>query len=477
MLHRKGKVLSDYDLVVVGSGFAGSTAALSFLEATERTGQVGRVALIEAGKKGTWPGGSRWSRPFLRLDRDNKLMRDRAEEAEQDRDLDYWRKFEEEVPDTVEFMENHGVRLIHHDEENAALDFEGQHFAHPVGGGKEILDHYLVLIAKYETADVLYGHEATGLNLDDGGRIGGVVVRNAGGEERTITADSVVLACGGFEGDPELLSEYLGKDADDLPIIAPGVKYNRGAGIRMAAEVGAATAGRFEMFHAELVDPRAKTPHSVIWGHNYGIVVNEDCERFHDEGEDYLFATTEAIAHDTWRNQNQKSYFITDKTVMDRFAGTWVYETAALPPEQADTIAGLAEKLGLDPAKLEETVSEFNDACGTGDWEPAEMDGKVTSRITPPKSNWANPIVEAPFSGFPMKAQIKFTFGGLKVDPDGRVLNTDDAPIPGLYAAGEITGYLKQPPQTSVLRASIFGRIVGTNVAELLPESAAATGT
>ena len=384
-------------------------------------------------------------------------------------DLDYWRKLEDEVPDTVKFMEDHGVKLIHHDEENAALDFEEQHFAHPTGGGKEIADNYLILIAKYETADIFYGHEATELILDDEGRIGGVVVREPDGGQRNITAGTVVLACGGFEGNPEMLTQHIGEDADGLPIIVPGIKYNRGAGIRMAMDIGAGTAGQFDMFHAELVDPRAKTPHSVIWGQNYGIVVNENCERFHDEGEDYLFATTESIAYDTWRHQNQKSYFITDKTVMDRFEGTWVYETAALPPEQSDTIGGLAEKLGLDPAKLEATVSEFNAACGPGDWDPTKMDGKETSGITPPKSNWANPIAEAPFSGFPMTAQVKFTFGGLKVDTDGRVLNTNEAPIPGLYAAGEITGlYHKHPPATSVLRANTFGRIVGTKVAESL---------
>jgi len=137
--------LPDYDLVVVGSGFAGSTATLSFLEAAEKAGKAGRVALIEAGKKGTWPGGSRWTRPFLRLDRDNTLLRDRAEGAEQClSDLDYWRKLEDEVPDTVKFMQDHSVMLIHHDEENAALDFEAQHFAHPSGGGKEIADNYLI---------------------------------------------------------------------------------------------------------------------------------------------------------------------------------------------------------------------------------------------------------------------------------------------------------------------------------------------
>jgi succinate dehydrogenase/fumarate reductase flavoprotein subunit len=212
-------------------------------------------------------------------------------------DLDYWRKLEDEVPNTVMFMEDHGVRLIHHDEENAALDFEEQHFAHPVGGGKEIIDEYLILIAKYETADIFYDHEATELTLDDEGRVNGVVVREPDGQQRTITAGTVVLACGGFDGDPEMLTRYTGRDADDLPIIVPGIKYNRGAGIRMAMDIGAGTAGQFDMVYAELVDPRAKTPHSVIWGQNYGIVVNENCERFHDEGEDYLFDTTESIAY------------------------------------------------------------------------------------------------------------------------------------------------------------------------------------
>ena len=466
-------------MVVIGSGFAGSTATLSFLEATEEAGQVGRVALIEAGKKGTWPGGSRWARPFMRISRDNTLLGDRVGKEEQDRrgssDNEYWRRFEDEVPETVEFMENHGAHLTHRDEKNAALDFDEQHYAYPMGGGKAIVDTYLIRIEKFDAAEVFYEHEATELTLDDG-RVNGVVVRKPDGEQQTFTAGTVVLACGGFEGNQEMLKEQVGEDVPDLPIIVRGLKHNRGAGIRMATEVGADTAGQLDMFHAELVDPRAKNDHGVVWGQNYGIVVNEECERFHDEGEDYVFATTEAIAYDTWRNQNQKAFFVTDKTVMDRFEESWVYETTDKAPEQADTIAGLAEKLGLDPGKLEATVEEFNAACGEGEWDPVEMDGKATSGIEPPKSNWAVPIVEAPFSGFPLTAQVKFTFGGLKVDTDGRVLNTDGEPIPGLYAAGEATGHYhhKQPPQTAVLRANTFGRIVGRNVAGSL--SSAATG-
>jgi len=105
------------------------------------------------------------------------------------------------------------------------------------------------------------------------------------------------------------------------------------------------------------------------------------------------------------------------------------------------------------------------------------MDGKNTSGITPPKSNWANPVTDAPFYGFPMTAHIVFTYGGLKVDTNRRVLDVNEAPIPGLYAAGEITGlfYNKQHAGTLVLRANTFGRIVGANVAGSLPDTAAAT--
>lgn len=160
------------------------------------------------------------------------------------------------------------------------------------------------------------------------------------------------------------LGRYVGPRTEHLELIAPGLKYNTGFGLKMGLEVGAATAGSMSGMHCELVDTRATKPDAVIWGHGYGIVVNEHCKRFYDEGQRHLFATFEMIALYTWRDQNQKAYFVTDKTIMERFRPGWVYDTTDKDPEESDTIEGLAEKLGLDPKELKKTVDEYNAASG-----------------------------------------------------------------------------------------------------------------
>jgi tricarballylate dehydrogenase len=464
--------MAKYDLIVVGSGFAGTSAALSFCETATREGRSGRVAVLEVGRQDERAGASRWTMAYLRLTRDNRLDPGWVEKVRETSkglaDLEYCRVLEAEVPNTIHFLTDHGVELVHHDEKNVALEFDtDQHFAYPRGGGLAIVSALLDHLNRFDGAEIHYETEAVKLSVSDEGRVNGVVVRKADGLLRTMIADSVVLACGGFEGNAEMLTQYVGRDAVDLPPIAPGIRYNRGAGIRMAMEVGAGTAGQFDMIHAEAVDVRAKKPDAVIWGHNYGIVVNKEARRFYDEGDDYLFASFELIAYEIWRNQHQSAFFVTDRSVMDRFRGSWVYETTDVPPEQADTIGELATKLGLDPGALETTIREFNAACGDEEFDPVRLDGKRTRGIEPPKSNWAAPIETPPYYGFPLTTNITFTFGGLKVDTQGRVLSANGVCIPGLFAAGEITGlfYHEYPPATSVLRSLTFGRLAGTHIA------------
>ncbi|KAE9582418.1 3-ketosteroid 1-dehydrogenase helE [Colletotrichum fructicola] len=464
-----------YDVVVVGSGFAGCMTTLNFLEECKRLNKSGRVALVEAGKEGERSGASKWTMAYLRLDKnldfDDHWVKEMRRVSNGAADEDYCEKLRQEAPLSARYLEDHGVKFVHHNEPNVLLEFNtDQHFVFPEGGGNAIIQNLLSHIQAFDQVDIFYQTEAVRLLTTDAGCVRGLKVRKTDGLLHDLVAPTVMLACGGFEANQEMLARYIGRDSHKLPLIAPGLKYNKGAGLRMCLEVGADTAGSFDGMHCELVDTRADKPDAVIWGHNYGILVNNDCERFYDEGERHLFATFEMAALQTWKDQNMSCYFITDEVIMQRFKGSWVYETTDKPPEKSDTIGGLAETLNLDPKKLKKTVDDFNAAINDKSFDLMKLDGKATTGLKPNKTNWANPIAKAPFYGFPCTPNLTFTYGGVKTDLHSRVLSHNDVPIPGLYASGEMTGlfYNEYPPATSCLRSMTFGRLAGTEIAQKL---------
>ena len=379
-------------------------------------------------------------------------------------DLDYCRALEREVPATLDFLDEHGVEVTW-----ATSPFPNRHAGgggSPVGGGAAIVEGLARNLESTDAAELFYETEAVSLSISDGGRVDGLVVRDRDGRERTLGARAVVIASGGFEGSREMLGEYLGERASELPLIAPGLANNRGEGIRMALEVGADTAGQFDMFHGEPVDPRATKPDPVFFPFVYGIVVNGRAERFFDEGRDSFEATFEVLGYEIWRNQQQTAFFIGDQTTLGLERIDEVIVTD-VPAVTAETIDELAVRLGLDPGALEQTVAEFNAAVGPGEFDPYVFDGKSTRGLSPPKSNWAFPLDSPPFVAYPLTCAITFTFGGIRTDSSARVVGPSGAPIPGLYAAGEVTGvyYNEYPSGTSVLRSLTFGRLAGANAA------------
>ena len=182
-------------------------------------------------------------------------------------DEDYCEKLRKEAPVSARYLEEHGVKFVHHDEPNVLLEFNtDQHFVFPEGGGNAIIQNLLSKIRTFDNCDILYQTEAARLLITDAGAIRGLKVRKMDGLLHDLLAPNVMLACGGFEGNQEMLARYIGRDSHKLPLIAPGLKHNKGAGLRMALEVGAATAGSFDGMHCELVDTRAGKPDAVIWG-------------------------------------------------------------------------------------------------------------------------------------------------------------------------------------------------------------------
>jgi tricarballylate dehydrogenase len=365
-------------------------------------------------------------------------------------DVPYLQRFEQEVPTTIGFLRDHGVEIT--------TGIMGGTV--PNGGGLAIVDALAAVLEEAEGAEILYRTEALSLTMADDGRIDGVVVRGSDGLTRTLRARAVVLACGGFEGNPEMLTQYLGPKAVDLQLIAPGIAYNKGRGIRMAMEIGADTSGQFDGMHSELVDRRTSRPDAVIYGHSFGIMVNGEGRRFWDEGAGTYADTFELVAYEVWRNQDQTAFFVSDRKLADNTELSPLYDTD-VAPVQADTIEELAVLLGLEADVLAQTVAEFNAATRPGTFDPNTLDGLTTEEIDPPKSNWALPIDTPPYHAYPVTTAITFTYGGVRTDTDARVLSTGGVPIPGLYAAGEIVGvfYHEYVAATSVLKALTFGRI------------------
>ncbi|MFD8376222.1 FAD-binding protein [Streptomyces sp. NPDC059688] len=464
----------QYDLIVIGFGAAGLSAALSFAEATAHRETLARIAVLERAGRDERGGATRWTGAFLRITQDRKLDTDWAEHVSRVSgglaDIEYCRTVERETPRTLDFIEKHGVEI-------AFEDFPLPHTfdggtpsmtppASPRGGGASIVEHLGAALENDPRVDIRYETEALRLTTSDDGSVDGVLVRTSDGRTQRLSGHAVVLACGGFEGNTEMLTRYVGDKACDLPLIAPGITNNRGDALRMALELGADTAGQFDGIHAEPVDRRTRKADSVLYGFSTGVFVNGRMERFFDEGRDTWDNTFEHVGYEIWRNQEQEAYWIADAKTL-AIPGIMNSLLSDVPPEQADSLEELAAVLGIDAEGLEKTIAEFNAAVGPGEFDPTRLDGKATVGLEPGKSNWATPLDTPPFIGVPVTAAICFTYGGIRTDLDGRVVTPSGTAIPGLYAAGEATGlyYHAYPPATSVLRSLIFGRLAAHHAA------------
>ena len=310
-----------------------------------------------------------------------------------------------------------------------------------------------------------YETTATGLRFAPDGRVSGLEARSRPGGALALEG-RVVLACGGFEGNGEMMTRYVGPRAVHLRPVCRGGYHNRGEGIRMALEAGAAACGDFGSYHAEPVDPRSGASEPSIFIFPYGILVNGEGRRFTDEAPGTIDAVYERVTRRVFEQPGGLAWTILDAR-HTRIPNYRLGIRTDQPPVQEATIEGLARRIGVPAGALAATVAEYNRACVPGEWKPLELDGLATRGLAPPKSNWALPLDEAPYHAYPVISANVFTFGGVKVDERARVLDGDGEPLPGLYAAGEVIGmyYGHYTGATSVLKGLVFGRLAGIDAA------------
>ena len=339
-----------------------------------------------------------------------------------------------------------------------------------VGGGKGLSDRQFELVER-AGIEVLYQTRGAELSLDGTGRVTGLMVRDPEGF-RELTAGSVVLACGGFEANSEMRARYLGPGWELAKV--RGTRFNTGDGIRMALDMGAQPYGHWSGCHAVAWDLNAppygdRNVADLFQKHSYpfGLVVNVDGKRFVDEGADFRNYTYARYGREILFQPRRAAFQLFDQKTEHLLRDEYRIPQATVV--RADTIVELADGLGVARNGLVSTVTEFNAAVQPGDFDPTALDGKRTEGIDPPKSNWALPLDTPPFLGFAVTCGITFTFGGLKIDGQARVLDTSDLPVPGLYAAGELVGglfYENYPGGAGLMAGSVFGRTAGTSAAQ-----------
>lgn len=459
-----------FDVVVVGAGIAGLSAAVSAAACAD--GGL-RIAVLERVDRARSGGNTAWTEAYLRLDDVYEVadgfVDDLVDFSASKTPRDYVETLVQKQPETMEWIQALGARF-----HKAPTYFvtSSKRRLQPVGGGPGLLDK---LRAEAERLGVTFLYETTAERLHlDGGRVAGVEATTADGGDHVFAAPAVIIASGGFEGDTALLSKELGGDAERLIPIAPSVSHNRGEGIRMALAAGARASGEWGGFHAEPVDPRSSQPQALVMVYPYGILVNKRGERFVDEGAATVDESYEAVARAIWRQPDGVAYFIADQRLYD----VPLYERGILTdqkPITAESIEQLEEKLALPAGSLVRTVRSFSEAVQDGPFDPRARDSKATAGITPPKSNWAQKLDAPPFLCYPVACAIVFTYGGIATDTSARVVDATGQPIAGLYAAGECTGiyYHRYPGGTSVLRGMVFGRLAGLNAAKSLLEARA----
>lgn len=476
-----------FDVVVVGCGIAGLSAAVSALE------QGARVAILERSSIEERGGQTRWTEAQMRMKNEHEVSDDLeghfAENAghyldpelisEAASDYANWPSIVKTLgftdPElistlsdfagpTLQWLKRFGVRF---DQQPSYFITTCTTRLSPVGGGLALVEA-LAATAEKLGAQFFYHTTARHLLQDDEGAVVGLEATGINNRSVRFNASSVVLASGGFQGNQEMLTHYLGTDARYMRPVARGGYYNKGEGIRMALQLGAAPAGDFGEIHAEPLDPRSGVSEPIVLVFNYGILINKKAERFIDEAPSTVDATYENITRQILKQPEGIAWTILDSSIDD--VPNWRRSVRSdQPPISAASLSELAAKLGLDEEALVATVENYNSACQEGPFNPLATDGLATEHTyRPRKSNWARPLVKAPYFAYPIICGNCFTFGGIKVNPSSQVLNSDGEPMPGLYAAGEMTGlyYGTYTGATSVLRGAVFGKIAGSHAAQ-----------
>jgi tricarballylate dehydrogenase len=457
----------EWDVVVIGGGNAALVAAM----AADDIGA--RVLVVERAPKHMRGGNTRHTRNIrcTHIGEDefskgsylfDELWKDLCNVGEGPNNEELARITVGDSETMPAWMDDHGARWQKPLHGTLHLDRTNRFF---LGGGKALLNAYYREAANRRRITVVYDAKVEEFDFD-GARCTSLVVAYGGGRHRVRT-QAVICASGGFEANLDWLARYWGDAAQNY--IIRGTPYNDGHVLAKLYEADAASAGQERGFHAIAVDARAPKFDGGIATRldtiPFGIAVNQFGQRFYDEGEDIWPKRYATWGRRIAEQPGQIATALWDSKVNNLF----------LPPmygvTSADTIAALASALDLDPHGVVATVEAYNrSVVDGGTFDPSQLDDCHTSALTPAKTHWAQRLDRPPYYGIAMRPGITFTYMGVAVRSDARVVRTDGSTFDNVFAAGEImsgnilsTGYMAGFGMTI---GSVWGRRAGWEAAK-----------
>lgn len=452
----------EADVVVIGAGFGGLIAAASALDAgasvivVDASTRVGSSSLLCSGIMTT-----HGSNSVEELAANAPL----TDKALGQAFLDAWQP-------ALDWLAAIGAPLAEEMRETDAGSYPVYRLgAEMAPKGNVIYADFLESYVVDHGGQIVLETRAKKLLTDARGAVTGVLCRGPEGE-LSIGAQEVILACGGTQNNKEMNVQYISPYADLM--VSRGNPHNTGIGLIMAKEVGGVASRSHGTFYGHPVPYGAYvTEDCAVWdekivddqwladvnaiftvaqnsGASWGIVVNLDGERFFDESQDDLLLN-QAIA----RQKFARAYEVVDASIRSSHTGmsaTAGVENIDLLAQwgvevlEGQTIEELADALaarGVTRSNFLRTVAEYNDA----------IDNDAVSELRIPKKNEAKAekIAEGPFYAFAVVPGYSFSFGGVKTDTDGRVVDAVDDPICGLWAIPGTAGGMQYDTYIGVI--------------------------
>ena len=457
----------DTDIVIVGGGGAGLTAAVEATQAgssvvvVEKNGFVGGNTILSGGI---------YNAPDPELQEpegikdSEELFYDQTYEAgDEVANPELVKVLTSQADDGLEWLKSLGMEFSDNIGQGAGSLYPRTHFSvKPNGTG--FIDAFMENLDESGNAQILTETTAEHIIMEDG-KAAGIKAKNFDGSDLTINSkQGVIVTTGGFAKNPEMVVEYKNEEKWpnlDEKTISTNLGSITGDGITMSEEVGADLVDMDQMQFLYLGIPdRGPITGVLDLQAEKVLFVNNEGERFvredgrrdviskaifdQPDGTYWMVHSSDVLDFDTAKTVEQEDF----KKVVEEGKYGWV---------QADTLEELAEKMDVPYENLKKSFDDYNKS----------FDDKVEEDEFG-RTLFTYPMKEGPYAAVPRTPALHHTMGGLKIDEGAHVLDKDGNPIPGLFAAGEVTGGIHGANRVggnAVVDLVVFGRIAGQNAA------------